>query len=70
MCVSFSHTFWFEVRKIQPSQSGMLKSELGHLVLMRWEAKPAQESQARTSLAHKEPRKDWQRVGKLSTSLQ
>lgn len=37
---------------------------------MRREAKPDQENQARTSLAHKEPREDWQGVGKLSTGLQ
>lgn len=48
----------------------MLKSELGHSVLMRREAKPVQESQAKASLAHKEPREDWQGVRKLSTGLQ
>ena len=48
----------------------MLKSELGHSVLMRTEAKPERENQASTSFAHKEPREDWQGVRKLSTGLQ
>lgn len=48
----------------------MLKSELGHSVLMRRKEKAVPQSWASASLIHKEPRKGWQGVGKLSTGLQ